>query len=278
MFLPVERNKKYQRLSSNELKILKDQEAQLLKIISANKTIVNTKPGGGSVDVSTGRKKQEVPALLEGAGISDLGISDSLRMENELITEELTNINSKFIDFSMEVSESVSAAASNVLAGFGTMIAGLANGSLTMADVGGGLLKIIGDMAVQLGEAAIKIGIGMFAIKAAFKNPFTAIAAGIALVAIGTLISSAGSISSGDAGAFEHGGMVGGSSFSGDKLFARVNSGEMILNNRQQGNLSKMISPVSQMVDIVLGGQITADAGKLKFALDSYDNRKNRTR
>ena len=78
--------------------------------------------------------------------------------------------------------------------------------------------------------------------------------------------------------AFEHGGMVGGSSFSGDKLFARVNSGEMILNNRQQGNLSKMISPVSQMVDIVLGGQITADAGKLKFALDSYDNRKNRTR
>jgi hypothetical protein len=33
--------------------------------------------------------------------------------------------------------------------------------------------------------------------------------------------------------AFETGGIIGGNSYHGDKLVARVNSGEMILNGRQ---------------------------------------------
>ena len=41
---------------------------------------------------------------------------------------------------------------------------------------------------------------------------------------------------------FESGGIVGGSSFAGDKIMARVNSGEMILNAEQQANLFKMVS------------------------------------
>lgn len=39
------------------------------------------------------------------------------------------------------------------------------------------------------------------------------------------------------AGAFANGGIVGGSAFSGDTLTAKVNSGEMILNGKQQANL-----------------------------------------
>lgn len=39
---------------------------------------------------------------------------------------------------------------------------------------------------------------------------------------------------------FEHGGVVGGSSFSGDNMIARVNSGEMILNKTQQSKLFNM--------------------------------------
>lgn len=41
---------------------------------------------------------------------------------------------------------------------------------------------------------------------------------------------------------FASGGIIGGSSFSGDKLLAGVNSGEMILNKSQQSNLFKAIS------------------------------------
>lgn len=42
--------------------------------------------------------------------------------------------------------------------------------------------------------------------------------------------------------AAKNGGIVGGSSYGGDKLFARVNSGELILNRAQQGNLWSIIN------------------------------------
>ena len=41
---------------------------------------------------------------------------------------------------------------------------------------------------------------------------------------------------------FATGGIVGGTSFAGDKVLARVNSGEMILNSGQQRNLFEMIN------------------------------------
>lgn len=44
---------------------------------------------------------------------------------------------------------------------------------------------------------------------------------------------------------FETGGIVGGSSFSGDNIMARVNSGEMILNGSQQANLFRMANGTS---------------------------------
>lgn len=43
------------------------------------------------------------------------------------------------------------------------------------------------------------------------------------------------------AAAFAEGGIVGGSSYSGDRINARLNSGEMILNKRQQKNLFSML-------------------------------------
>jgi hypothetical protein len=49
------------------------------------------------------------------------------------------------------------------------------------------------------------------------------------------------------AGRFAEGGIVGGTSYSGDKLFAMVNSGEMILNKRQQQNLGNMIGGGGQV-------------------------------
>ena len=42
-------------------------------------------------------------------------------------------------------------------------------------------------------------------------------------------------------GNFADGGVIGGNSFHGDNMFARVNAGEMILNNKQQGNLFRLL-------------------------------------
>ena len=73
------------------------------------------------------------------------------------------------------------------------------------------------------------------ATKEGSKMPFplniAAIAAGIAAVVAGIAMI----------GSFADGGIIGGNSFHGDNMFARVNAGEMILNNKQQGNLFRLL-------------------------------------
>lgn len=57
---------------------------------------------------------------------------------------------------------------------------------------------------------------------------------------LATMISMIGSIKQATAG-YTDGGIVGGSSYSGDRILARVNSGEMILNDKQQRHLFELL-------------------------------------
>lgn len=66
-----------------------------------------------------------------------------------------------------------------------------------------------------------------------YIGPALAIAAATAVVGLLTALASK---------KFANGGIVGGSSYSGDKQIARVNSGEMILNKHQQGVLWGMLN------------------------------------
>ena len=72
---------------------------------------------------------------------------------------------------------------------------------------------------------------------------------------------------------FEDGGIVGGSSYSGDRMLARVNSGEMILNKQQQSNLYNAIS--SGNLGSNMGGKVTfeIEGTKLKGVLNNYDRK-----
>ena len=56
------------------------------------------------------------------------------------------------------------------------------------------------------------------------------------------------------AGAFANGGIVPGSSYSGDRLTARVNSGELILNEAQQGTLAKSLMAIQGFMNSLAGG------------------------
>ena len=60
---------------------------------------------------------------------------------------------------------------------------------------------------------------------------------------------------------FANGGIVGGSSYHGDKIYARVNSGEMLLNKKQQSNLFRLLD----------GGHSAAASGNVEFKLKGQE-------
>jgi hypothetical protein len=69
---------------------------------------------------------------------------------------------------------------------------------------------------------------------------------------------------------------VGGTSFYGDKILARVNSGELILNNKQQRALYGMMDSNAGAVSVVLGGGFEIEGTKLKLVLDRTEKQSNR--
>lgn len=108
------------------------------------------------------------------------------------------------------------------------------------SSVGNGLeipeLNIAGTLAQAV--ASLALGYAQASSESAALGPFGWVAftaAGLAqlLATIATVKSAA---------KFASGGIVGGSSTSGDKLLVRVNSGEMILNSTQQKNLFRMLN------------------------------------
>ena len=97
--------------------------------------------------------------------------------------------------------------------------------------------------------------------KLPFPANIAAIAAGVAAVVAALAM----------VGSFSTGGIVGGSSPTGDKLIARVNSGEMILNKHQQMRMLKILNSstavstgISQSaISNYYGGNITLDTARL---------------
>lgn len=258
---------------------LKLEEQQILDIITATKQ----KKKVISQPNATNQKRKKL-SVLKPLAIGQIVPIEGLKSQETQLDNIYNGVVDKTINFSDQMSGLITGAAASFAVGMGEVIGGLMSGTATMGDVAGLLLGTIGDLATQLGEAAIAIGITMLSIKAAFSNPFTAIAAGIALVAVGAVISNIASQFSGGsesyAGAFANGGVVGGNSFSGDKLFARVNSGEMILNKQQQNNLNNLIGPgnaIAQTVKIELAGMFKMAGRDMQMVLDKNSAKVVRT-
>lgn len=76
---------------------------------------------------------------------------------------------------------------------------------------------------------------------------------------------------------FKDGGIVGGVSYSGDKVLARVNSGEMIINKTQQASLFNMLNGGGGIGgNIQVSGRLIADGGSLVAVIESYNRRQRR--
>jgi hypothetical protein len=118
-------------------------------------------------------------------------------------------------------------------------------------DLFGGFIELLSSGLQDIGKALIVYGAAMDAFKKAFKNPYAAIAAGIALVAAGAMLKSKINKTSGGAGggqtrnipAFANGGIISGPTMGlmGEYPGARSNP--------------EVVAPLDKLKDMLGGGQ-----------------------
>lgn len=121
-----------------------------------------------------------------------------------LSDEQVDEYKSKLEEMSgvtIDTGAQMKSAFADIASGLGESLGKMMIGTAGFNDVGKMLLSSLGDLAIRVGKIAIAAGIGVDAIKEAFKPPFPgglAIAAGLSLVALGTAIKGAlGSVASG---------------------------------------------------------------------------------
>ena len=120
----------------------------------------------------------------------DLGVDEAAIEANEKLRLALELQKKTIEDFNKELGSVVTNGTVNALAGIGESIgSALASGGNVIDAVGKSILGSMGSMLQELGKATIAYGVGLTAIKLAIKNPATAIAAGVAMVALGSMIS-----------------------------------------------------------------------------------------
>jgi len=171
-------------------------------------------------------------------------------------------------DVSATIGTAVTELANNAAVGFGEAIGGVISGTQSLGSLFSGMLGLVANFMKDLGKQLIAIGIARIAFDKLKFSGIGAVVAGIALVALSTAISSKFN----QAPKFATGGIVGGSSYYGDKVLARVNSGELILNQDQQRNLYGQLGGGASTIipDVRIQGQ------DLLLVFDRATNRKNR--
>lgn len=147
--------------------------------------------------------------------------------------------------------------------------AGLVTMGEALQKIGGdGMVAKVGAVMAAIGQ--IILGFATASAQAASLGPFGWLAfVGAGLAAVATTISTIKG--------FAEGGIIEGASHSGDKIVARVNAGEMVLNKRQQSNLFNLLdgNGIGQNAN---GGKVefVIKGSALKGVLNNYNDRMNK--
>lgn len=194
------------------------------------------------------------------------GIPDALAEQSQVLSEGQLAFLERAAEFQYQAGQIMTAGMQNVVTGMaGAIGSAITSGGNLMGALGGVIISGIAQIAENLGKAAIKIGLTMKAIKMAFKSPATAIAAGVALIAISKAIQTViPKIASGEASAFANGGIVSGPTMGlvGEYPGARQNPEVIAPLNK----LQSMIGGGGQNINV--GGQIRLEGQDLLIAIE----------
>jgi len=152
------------------------------------------------------------------------------------------------------ISATIEGALEDMLSGFGEWLGNMMIGQAGFEDLSQMILGTIGSLAVQLGEIAIAMGTTLAAIDASFStmNPALVIAAGVALVALGTAVKGA--------------------------VNAMASSGASSMNSisQQSGSYvydTRVAAPLTQPIAITVGGELRLRGQDLYAAIKEEQRR-----
>ena len=200
---------------------------------------------------------------LQGA-VEDIGLHTAvedltiLPERIDIAVGKLQELEQEFIDLGPLVESSMEGLA----VGFGELIGSLANGGNFLAGFG----KLIGgtfaDMAIQVGKIAIATGIAVEGIKKALEpplHPAVAIAAGVALVALGAAVKA---------------GLSNMANGGGSMAAAGANSGNTV-NIGSTRDMSQRLE--ARKMTVTVEGELKARGSTLVAVIDAENNRRNLT-
>lgn len=134
--------------------------------------------------------------LLPTVGEQTPGVSMALAPMTILTPEQIAELQGQADAMKgvvLDLTSEINNAMNGMAVGFGEAIGNMIAGTAGFSDIGSLILGPLADMAIQVGKIAIGSGIAIEGIKKAFAslNPGVAIAAGVALVALGTAVKGA---------------------------------------------------------------------------------------
>ena len=242
----------------------KNQISETINLINKYRTEINRvndlKAKG---QILSGTETEQFDELETSVSSLTQTLSELIQKYNELISaQNLKNETIEKLDAVKTSYEGIAETISSVSNVIGQVDSAWAQMTTTILN---GIAQIIPQLVAEKGaQGSLAISKGVAA-ASGLTPPWNLIMIGTTVAAILAALATQ---------PFAEGGIVGGTSFKGDKVYARLNSGEMVLNGRQQANLFNMINNGG----LIGGGKVTFEikGRELVGVLNNYNNKRNK--